>query len=329
MTRFPAFRVFDDTGKTAGRLTEMTIDELSPGEVVVESAWSSVNYKDALAATGAGRLIRAFPRVTGIDLAGRVASSADPRFSPGDEVVAHGFGIGTDHDGGHAAFARFRADWLLKVPRGLSMFECAAIGVAGYTAALAIDAMELNGLEPGNGPVAITGATGGVSCIAIDILARRGYEVVAISGKADASGYLEALGASSIIDRHTLVMGERPLEAARWAGALDSIGGATLAWLTRTMQPYGVIASFGNAGGAEFSTTVMPFILRGVRLLGINANSPMPLRERIWRRLATDLRPAHLDSIARVVTLEQVPEVIERLLRSESIGRAVVRHGAS
>jgi len=325
MKSFPAFRVQDEAGKVSGRLTEMSIDDLSEGDVLVEAAWSSINYKDALAAAGIGKIVRAYPRVTGIDVAGRVAASGDPRFRIGDEVVVHGFGIGVDHDGGHAAYGRFRGDWVLPVPEGLSLLEAATIGAAGYTAAYAIDQLELNGLSPDRGPVLVNGATGGVASVAIDILSGRGYRVVAISGKPDAAEYLKGLGAAEILSRQDLDMGTRPLEKGQWAGALDSVGGSMLAWLTRTMLPEGVIASFGNAGGAELNTTVMPFILRGVRLIGINANSPMPLRTRIWQRLATDLRPRRLADIARIVEPDSIGAEMDALLHARNRGRIVVR----
>jgi acrylyl-CoA reductase (NADPH) len=325
MKRFPAFRVFNESGKIAGRLVELTIDELSAGEVVVETAWSSVNYKDALAAAGIGKIIREYPRVTGIDVAGRVTRSEDARFSAGDEVVVHGFGIGVDADGGHAAYGRFRAEWVLPIPKGLSLRDAATIGAAGYTAAYAIDQLELNGLSPDRGPVVVNGATGGVASIAIDILSQRGYRVVALSGKPEEREFLLQLGATEILDRKGLDMGSRPLEKGRWAGALDSVGGGMLGWLTRTMMPEGVIASFGNAGGAELNTTVMPFILRGVRLIGINANSPMPLRTRIWHRLSTDLRPRQLGYVANVIGVDEIQNTMNALLQARNRGRPVIR----
>ena len=325
MKSFPAFRVHEANDNIEGRLVEMSIDELSAGDVIVETAWSSINYKDALAAAGIGKIVRAYPRVTGIDVAGRVVSSADPAFKAGARVLVHGFGIGVDHDGGHAAYGRFRSDWLLPVPAALSLLDAATIGAAGYTAAYAIDQMELNGLAPERGPVLVNGATGGVASVAIDMLSARGYRVVAVSGKPEAGDYLKSLGASEIVDRAELEMGTRPLEKGQWAGALDSVGGPMLAWLTRTMLPEGVIASFGNAGGAELNTTVMPFILRGVRLLGINANSPMPVRTRIWERIATDLRPRRLADIARIIEPDRIGAEMRALLDAKNRGRIVIR----
>lgn len=325
MNRFTAYRAFDDAGVIQGRLVETGIDELSPGNIVVETAYSSVNYKDALAAAGINRIIRQYPRVTGIDMTGRIVSSDDSALPPGTEVVVHGFGLGVDHDGGHAQYGRFRSGQVMRLPAGLSLLEAATLGVAGYTAALAIDQMELNGLTPDKGPVLVNGATGGVASVAIDILSQRGFEVVAVSGKPESHDYLRAIGATEIINRHELEMGTKPLEKARWAGAVDSVGGPMLSWLTRTMQPDGVIAAFGNAGGADIATTVMPFILRGVRLIGINGNSPMPLRTRVWQRMATDLRAPRLDRIASLAEPQAIAATMKTLLDSAGTGRTVIR----
>jgi putative YhdH/YhfP family quinone oxidoreductase len=302
----------------------MREDELSPGDVLIRTAYSSINYKDALAAHGINRIIRRFPRIGGIDLVGKVAKSADARFKEGDAVIVHGFGVGVDHDGGHAEYARVPADWVMPLPRGLAEREVASCGVAGYTAALSIHLMELNGLAPGNGKVLVNGATGGVASVAIDMLAARGYTVTAVTGKEHERDYLMQLGASEVLPRASLEMGRKPLEKALWAGAVDSVGGEMLAWLTRTMQPDGVIASFGNAGGMELHTTVLPFILRGIRLLGINANSPMPLRRIVWERIAHDLRPRHLDAIAHAIRLEELPGAFTRLLEGKARGRTIV-----
>ena len=325
MTRFQAYRLFEEEGKVSGRVVEMGVDELSAGEVTVRVAYSSINYKDALAATGQGKIIRAYPRIGGIDLAGIVAASRDARYREGDEVVVHGFGVGVDSDGGHAQFARVSGDWILPLPAGLSLFDAATIGVAGYTAALSIHLMELNDLRPESGKVVVSGATGGVGSIAIDMLSQRGYQTTAITGKDAEHDYLKQLGATEVLPRNSLEMGTRPLEKALWAGAIDSVGGNFLAWLTRSMQPYGSIACFGNAGGAELHTTVIPFILRGVRLLGINANSPMPLRRIVWQRIATDLRPRHLAEIAHIITLGELPAACAKQLKAETRGRTVIK----
>ena len=234
--RFRAFRLHKGETVPQGRVVEMTVGELSPGDVVIRVAYSSINYKDALAATGQNEIVKQYPRIGGIDLTGTVAASSDGRFAPGDEVVVHGFGIGVDHDGGHAGYARVAGDWVMHLPDGLSLFEAAVLGGAGYTAALSLHLMELNGLEPGRGPVLVTGATGGVASLAIDMLSTRGYSVTALTGKKDAADALLALGADRVLFQGDVEMGTRPLEKGQWAGAVDSLGGGTLAWVTRTMQ---------------------------------------------------------------------------------------------
>jgi putative YhdH/YhfP family quinone oxidoreductase len=329
--RFRAFRLDRDAadGVVAGRFVELGVDDLPPGELLVRVAYTSINHKDALAAAGLNQIVRQYPRIGGIDLAGRVVHSNDPRFAPDDAVVVHGFGIGVDHDGGHAEFARVRADWALPLPVGLSLEEAGTLGVAGYTAALSVHWMEHNGLEPGGLPVVVTGASGGVGSVAIDILAGRGYEVVAVSGKGDADGRLRALGAVRVLAPDVASGTGRALDKAQWAGAIDSVSGGMLAWLLRGAAPDAVIASVGNAGGAELHTTVLPLILRGVRLIGINANSPMPLRRAVWSRLAGDYRPRHLALIAQQLPFEQLPEAMARMRGRDTHGRMVVAFGSA
>jgi len=322
--RFRAFRAFEGGKYGEGRFADMGPDELGEGSVVVRALFASVNYKDALTGRGRARIVQRFPCSVGIDVCGVVEESADGRFRPGDQVIAHGFTMAAEHDGGYQEVNRFPADWLMRLPEGITPFESMAIGVAGYTAALSIDLMELNGLTPAAGPVLVNGATGGVASVAIDMLSGRGYRVVAMSGKQDAGDYLRALGASEVLDRGIAVAGKRPLEEPMWAGAVDSVGGEPLSWLTRTMQRDGVIASFGNAAGNDFQGSVLPFILRGVRLIGVFVNNPMPLRERIWRRLATDLRPRHLSRIARPIPFETLPAAFDDLLAARATGRMVV-----
>jgi putative YhdH/YhfP family quinone oxidoreductase len=307
----------------AGRFDTMTHEELDKGNVVVRIAYASVNYKDALTARGKAKIALRFPLVAGIDLAGTVEASEDPRFSKGDEVIVHSFGLGGEHDGGYAEYGRFPADWVIPLPKGLSLFEASALGVAGHTAALAIDLMQLNGLTPAKGKVLVNGATGGVASIAIDILARLGYHVVAMTGKSEQHDYLRSLGAKEFMERKT-PGGERPLETAEYAGAVDSVGGEQLAWLARRMQRDGVIAAFGNAGGNEFQGSVLPYILRGVRLLGVNVNNPVERMKFLWNRLATDLRPRHLDRIARRIRFEDLETAFDELLAARVRGRQVV-----
>lgn len=327
MDTFKAFRIHSENDRIAGRLDEVTLDALKPGEVVFRTAYSSVNYKDALAGTGTGgRIIRRYPLVGGIDAAGTVESSSDARFSPGDEVICTSYDMGVAHDGGYAQYCRVPADWVVPLPPGLTLFEAMALGTAGYTAGLAIELLELNGLAPGNGKVLVNGATGGVATLAIDMLARLGYEVTAVTGKTAEEPFLKELGAREVLARDSIDLGKRPLEKALWAAAFDSVGGAQLAWLTRTMQVHGLIASFGNAGGVELNTTVLPFLLRGVRLIGIDsAYTPMATRGKVWERLAGPLKPRHLEKIAYTIGLDELPAQFEKLLQGKSRGRAVVK----
>lgn len=325
MERFRAFRIFSEDGKVAGRLVDLALDDLDAGDVVIRTAYSSINYKDALAATGAGKIIRRFPCVGGIDSAGVVAQSRSPAFKPGDRVVCTSYDLGVAHDGGYAGYVRVPADWVVPLPGSLSLREAMALGTAGYTAALGIHLMEQNDLKPESGKIAVNGATGGVASLAIDMLAKRGYAVTAITGKTGEAAYLKQLGAAEVLDRNALEMGTRPLEKPLWAGAVDSLGGEPLAWLTRTMSQNGVIASIGNAAGVELHTTVFPFILRGVRLLGVDsAYTAMALRRRIWERLGDDLRPRHLDAMTRVISLEALPGAFDAFIRGGARGRTVV-----
>lgn len=326
MTTCKAYRIFNENNGVAGRISEVPVAELGRGEVLIQTAYSSVNYKDALAATGAGKIIRNFPLVGGIDAAGTVLESADARFKAGDEVICTSYDLGVAHDGGYAGVCRVPADWVVPLPQGLTPFDAMALGTAGYTAGLAVELLELNGMAPNNGRVLVNGATGGVASLAIDMLAGKGYGVTALTGKADAHDFLRGLGATEILDRNALDYGTRPLEKALWAAAFDSVGGDQLGWLTRTMQPQGLIASFGNAGGIELKTNVLPFILRGVRLIGVDSvATPMALRRRVWGRLASDLKPRHLASIAHVIGLDELPAYFQRMLHGVIRGRAVVR----
>jgi acrylyl-CoA reductase (NADPH) len=326
MQTFKAFRIHNENDKVAGRVVDMSVDQLSPGDVVIKTAYSSVNYKDALAGTGTGgKIIRKYPLTGGIDAAGTVVSSADARFKSGDEVICTSYDVGVAHDGGFGQYCRVPADWVVPLPQGLTLFESMALGTAGYTAGLAIELLELNGLAPANGKVLVNGATGGVATLAIDMLAARGFEVSAVTGKSGEHEFLKQLGAVEVLSRESIDPGKRPLERSLWAAAFDSVGGDQLAWLTRTMHTHGLIASFGNAGGIELHTTVLPFILRGVRLIGVDSGyTPMPLRRRIWERLATDLKPRHLARIAQTISLEALPARFEKLLKGEARGRAVV-----
>jgi putative YhdH/YhfP family quinone oxidoreductase len=329
MTTFKAYRIYNEEGKVQARLIDTTLEELDPGEVVIGAAYSSVNFKDALAATGAGKIIRRFPCVGGIDVAGSVASSSDPRFKPGDAVVCTSYDLGVAHDGGYAEYVRVPADWVVPLPQGLSAFDAMALGTAGFTAGLAVERMEHEGLQPGSGPVIVTGATGGVGSIAIDILAGAGYHVVALTGKQAEADYLKRLGAKEVMLRSALDLSRiKPLDKATWAGAVDNLGGDVLSWLASTMQIGGALASIGLAASHTFNTTVMPFILRGVSLVGVDSvNAPMAMRKKVWQRLATDLKPRHLQDMTTTVTLGQLPVVFEKILKAQIRGRTVVKIG--
>ncbi|HEY6896757.1 MAG TPA: oxidoreductase, partial [Rhodocyclaceae bacterium] len=313
-------------GKVQSGFTTLEPDQLDPGAVTIRVQWSGINYKDALAATGAGKIIRRFPCVGGIDLAGTVTASDDPRFTVGEEVICTSYGVGVEHHGGYAEMARVPADWVLKLPSGMSLQEAMIHGTAGFTAGLAVTRMEQNGLAPGNGPVLVSGATGGVGSLAIAMLAKRGYQVTALTGKEQEGDYLRGLGASEILLRQSLQLDKiRPLDKATWAGAVDNLGGPVLAWMASTMQEFAPIASIGLAASHELNTTVMPFILRGVSLLGINSvTCPMPLRAEVWRRLAHDLRPPHLQAMARTIPFSDLPGAFDDFLQGRVKGRVVV-----
>ena len=296
---------------------------------MIKVRYSTINYKDALAATGAGKILRKYPLVGGIDLAGEVVSTNDARYRIGEKVLVTGCELSETHDGGYAEFARVKGDWVVPIPPALDEFKAMGLGTAGFTAALAIHRMEQNGQDPANGPIVVTGATGGVGSIAIDMLSARGYEVVAVTGKPEATSFLRALGAKQILLRQEIVIGSRPLEAARWAGAIDSVGGDLLGWLTRTVSFRGNVASVGLVGGSEFRASVMPFILRGVNLLGINSSAtPRELRLEVWKRIGSDLLPPNLDRIVtRTIRFEELPEAFEDYLKGSVVGRTVVAIG--
>ena len=326
---FRAFRIHNDkTGYRAG-IEEMRADDLSPGEVLIKVAYSSVNYKDALAGTGKGKILRQFPLNGGIDVAGYVAASTDPAFKEGDQVLCTGCGLSETRDGGYAEYARLESKWTIPLPGGLTLRESMAFGTAGFTAALALFQMTRNGQTPDMGPIVVTGATGGVGSLAIDILTRAGFEAHAITGKIDHFDYLSGLGARQCIARTDLYWGQRPLETAHWAGAIDNVGGDMLAGLTRVIRPYGNVAICGNASGIELATTVMPFIIRGVSLLGVaSAGTARAIRDHVWEHLAGDWKPAHLDLIAtKDVALDGLASVFATMLEGGSLGRTVVKLG--
>jgi acrylyl-CoA reductase (NADPH) len=328
----PTFRAFvaERVGEGVERgVRTFAAGDLPPGEVAVKVEWSSVNYKDALATITSGRVSRISPLIPGIDLAGTVLASEDPVFRPGDAVLAHGYELGVSRHGGYAEFQRVPADWVVPLPAGLTPREAMAIGTAGFTAATSVVALEERGLTPDDGPVLVTGATGGLGSTAVAILAERGYEVWAETGKASEHGYLLTLGAAGIVPREEVTAeSSKPLESERWAGAVDAVGGATLPYVLRTLRTGAAVAASGNAGGPELHTTVFPFILRGVALLGMDSvHVPIEERRHIWERLATDLRPRALAEHAAEVTLDTVEPALDAILAGRARGRWIVRIG--
>lgn len=323
---FRAFRIHKTDDGVRARFETLSLNDLSEGNVVVRVTHSTVNYKDALAATGTSPILRRYPLVGGIDLAGTVESSDDSRFSAGQRVLVNGCGLSETRDGGYSEFARLDGDSLVAVPESLTNAEAMRIGTAGFTAALAIDRMQHNGQHPDMGPILVTGASGGVGSLAIDMLATLGFEVHALSGKTGAVNYLKTLGASTVINRNDIDFGRRPLEATQFGGAIDNLGGDYLAWLTRTVGYGGNIASIGLAASHKLETTVMPFILRAVNLLGINSvDTPRVLRQRVWQRLGDELRPRHLATIGgREISFDELPSVFQDFVDSKVTGRVLV-----
>lgn len=325
MATVSAFQIRDGGGD-AGR-SDCDTDTIGGGEVEIKVRWSSVNYKDALAGTGRGKILKRFPLIGGVDMAGSVINSTDSRFHTGQSVLVTGYGLSQDHDGGYSPYARVPADWVVALPAGMSERTAMLIGTAGFTAGLSLLRMRQVGQQPDMGPILITGATGGVASIGMLLLSRAGYETVALTRKGNRGDWLKSLGCAHVLHPSEIVDGQRPLESARWGGALDSVGGDTLAWLTRTVKPWGSIASFGLAGGHQLGTTVMPFILRGVNLLGINsADCPMHYRQQVWQLLAEHLNESNLEPVhAETVALEGLMPIFERMLAGEVWGRTLVR----
>lgn len=326
MSQQAAFRIHNDEHGYRGVLESIAIAEPRAGEVLLRVSASSVNYKDALAGTGRGKVIKRFPLTGGIDAVGIVEHSRHPSWKPGDAAIATGFGMAFDHDGGYAETLCLPGDWLAALPEGLSPREAMTLGTAGFTAALAVHRLLVNGQHPELGPILVTGASGGVGCISISLLAQLGFEVVAVSSKVALSDWLRGLGAARILGRDELPGGDRPLERALWGGAIDNVGGAMLGRITRTLVPNGNIASIGLAGGSALETTVMPFILRGIALLGCNSvDVAFPLRAELWRHLAGDWRPRDLETLVSAeVKLDGLPAVFEKMLAGETHGRILV-----
>jgi NADPH2:quinone reductase len=329
MESFRAFRIDQDNDRIVAGFCELSLEDLTAGEVVIKVSHSTINYKDALAATGAGKILRTYPLVGGIDLAGTVVSSEDEGLEPGAEVLVNGCGLSETVDGGYAEYARVKSDSVVPVPVGMTAAQAMQIGTAGYTAALAIQRMEQNSQLPENGPIVVTGASGGVGSIAVDMLDGRGYEVVALTGKAEQAEYLKSIGAHEVLLRGEVDLGKRPMEKARWGGAIDNLGGDVLTWLTRTVKYGGNIASIGLAASPTLNTTVLPFILRAVCLLGINSvDTPRNLRLQVWQRIGGDLRPRHLDEISgRTIEFDELPDAFQAYIDGTVTGRTVVKIG--
>jgi NADPH2:quinone reductase len=325
---FHACRVFEAGagGRVEPRYVSMEVDGLTPGDVVIRAAYSSLNYKDALAVTGRGKILRRFPLNAGIDVAGRVMSSADPRYREGDVVLVNGMGLGEVQDGGLSQVVRVPGDWVVPLPAGLTPHEAMSLGTAGFTAALCVHRFDQVGVTPHSGPVVVTGATGGVGAVAVSILSGLGYRVIAVSGRREHHPWAASLGAAEVRTPEDLDLGSRPLDAARFGGAIDNVGGPLLAGLLRHILPFGAVASVGMAGGHALDITVFPFILRGVCLLGVSsANCPMPLRRELWNRLGADLKPRHLAAIAtQTVPLSSAIDECAPLLDRQRVGRTVV-----
>lgn len=331
MRGFNAFRVHTIDGKAVCKFEKLTIDDLDPGEVTIKVAFSAITYKDAMAARGVGKNVRTDrPCVTGVDLSGEVVESADPRFTKGDLVVVTNYKLGTSHDGAYAEYARVPGDWIVPLPEGLSLFEAMALGTSGLTAALAIDRLEAAGLRPDKGPIAVTGATGGVGSIAVDMFSSRGFEVIAISGKEAQADYLRSLGAHSIMSTAKLLADRSPLVSKMlWVGGLDNVGGEFLDRLMAFAYPHAKIAVAGMAVGHELRTSVLPLVLRSIDVLGINVSRQlqMPERLQLWKRMAGDLKPKHFDKFARPIEFKDLDATMDGFFNVTSIGRVVVEIG--
>jgi acrylyl-CoA reductase (NADPH) len=331
MSPFKAFRVHTIGGKPVCRFETLSLEELDPGPVVIKVAYSAITYKDAMAARGVGKNVRTDrPCVTGVDLSGEVVSSEDARFAKGDRVAVTNYKLGVEQDGGYAEYARVPADWIVPLPAGLSLYEAMGLGTSGLTAALAVDRLESAGLTPQNGAVGITGATGGVGSLAVNMFAQRGYKVIAISGKRDQASFLKSIGAASMLPREDFLRDRSPLAAPLFAGALDNVGGVYFDRLAAKMQPFGKMATAGMALGAEVTTTVLPMILRSVDILGINVSRQLQMKERrrLWERMATDLKPCNLAQISRPISFEDLDKTMDKFFDATTIGRVVVEVGS-
>jgi len=324
---FRAFRIHDDDEGYRSEIETISLNDLSEGEVTIRVGWSGINFKDALAATGKGKILRRYPLVGGIDVAGTVVESSCDQVKPGDRVLANGSGLSEVRDGGYSEYLRLSSDIVVPLPDGLTMREAMGLGTAGFTAAMSLFRMEANGQKPEMGPIVVTGASGGVGTVAIDLLTAAGYEAHAITGKVEEFDWLERLGATQCISRHDLHWGQKPMEKVSWAGCIDSVGGDMLAGIYRVIDLWGNIACCGMAGGHGLNATVFPLILRGVSLLGISsANCPISMRRDLWNRLGNEWKPPHLDEIIKQeVTLDTMETVFNDMMNGRSLGRTVVK----
>lgn len=330
MKPFKAFRVHTVDGKPVCRFETLTLDDIDPGGVVIKTAYSAINYKDAMAARGVGKNVRTDrPCVTGVDLSGVVVSSQDPRFAEGDRVAVTNFKLGNDHDGGYADYARVPGDWIVPLPAGLSPYEAMGLGTSGLTAALAVDRLQAAGVTPQSGAIGITGASGGVGSLAVNMFAQLGFRVIAITGKKDQEGFLKSIGAQAILPRDEFLRERAPLAPPLFAGALDNVGGAYLDRLAASMHPFGKLAVAGMAVGAEVSTTVLPLILRSIDILGINVSRQLHMKERqrLWQRMAAELKPKNLAEISRPIPFEDLDKNMDRFFAASTLGRIVVEVG--
>jgi acrylyl-CoA reductase (NADPH) len=323
---FKGILLREQDGKVSAALEDIDEAQLPAGDVTVDVQYSTLNYKDGMILKGLGRLVRQYPHVPGVDFAGRISASSAPGWNVGDEVILTGWRVGETHWGGYAQKARVKSDWLVKLPAGMTTKQAMAIGTAGFTAMLAVMALQAHGVTPDKGEVLVTGAAGGVGSVAVAVLHRLGYNVAASTGRPETHDYLKSLGASTIVDRATLaVVPARPMESERWAGCVDAVGGPTLSNVLASLKHRGSAASCGLAGGNKLETTVIPFLLRGVNLLGIDSvNSPRPERETAWGRLAKELDPKALDSITSLISLVELPEKAGDILAGKVRGRLVV-----
>ena len=325
--QFKCFRIDQEDDKIVSGLQSISMDDINPGEITLKTEYSSINYKDALAATGKGKILRSFPLIGGVDVAGEVVESDDPRFDPGDKVIAACSGLSETNDGGYSEYARINSEAAIELPKQMDTRTAMAIGTAGFAAGLAIFKMKLNNQTPEMGPIVVTGATGGVGSIAIDMLSSSGFETTAITRKKTHDEYLKAIGTTNIVCLEEMELGERPLEKAQFGGGIDNVGGDLLSWVLRSTVPEGNVASIGLAADFKLPTNVMPFILRGVNLLGVNSTTlPNAVKQEVWDDIANNMSPQKIDQIVtKEVTLEELPDQFQAFIEGSIVGRVLVK----